>query len=212
MKTINKFRGDFAFLSNFYPCRVEYERQAFGSAEAAFQAAKCRNPRDRIPFQGYSPSQAKIAGRRAKLRSDWEQVKSDAMYDILKSKFSADPVLAHKLLETDGFALVEGNQWHDNFWGDCSCPKCKSNSGQNMLGKLLMQIRSELMIAERKAAAGPFYYEGRWYQNTGLFCRRCHRPVYKSDNSKYSYQCFYCDEDLFPFEAESAAGKHWKEK
>ena len=37
-------------------------------------------------------------------------------------------------------------------------------------------------------------------ENTGLICRRCGCPVYKSDNPEYSYQCFYCDEDMYSVE------------
>lgn len=44
------------------------------------------------------------------------------------------------------------------------------------------------------------FHEGRWYENTDMVCRRCTHPVYQSDNPKYSYQCFHCDEDLYEFE------------
>ena len=40
--------------------------------------------------------------------------------------------------------LIEGNTWHDNYWGDCSCNRCKSKSGENMLGILLMELRDKL--------------------------------------------------------------------
>lgn len=46
------------------------------------------------------------------------------------------------------------------------------------------------------------FHEGRWYENTDMVCRRCGSSVYESDNPEYSYQCFYCDEDLYSFEAE----------
>ena len=46
------------------------------------------------------------------------------------------------------------------------------------------------------------FYEGRWYENTDMICRRCGSPVYESDISGYSYQCFQCDEDLYSFEVE----------
>jgi predicted NAD-dependent protein-ADP-ribosyltransferase YbiA (DUF1768 family) len=48
------------------------------------------------------------------------------------------------LLDTGDEELVEGTTWHDNIWGNCSCPKCKNIPGQNRLGKLLMQIREEI--------------------------------------------------------------------
>lgn len=46
------------------------------------------------------------------------------------------------------------------------------------------------------------FYEGRWYENTDMICRRCGSPVYESDIPEYSYQCFQCDEDLYSFEVE----------
>jgi predicted NAD-dependent protein-ADP-ribosyltransferase YbiA (DUF1768 family) len=43
--------------------------------------------------------------------------------------------------------MIEGNWWHDNFWGDCYCnnksgkhPECLK-PGLNKLGLLLMNLR-----------------------------------------------------------------------
>lgn len=44
------------------------------------------------------------------------------------------------------------------------------------------------------------FHGGRWYENTDMVCRRCGHPVYRSDLAEYTYQCFYCDEDLYSFE------------
>ena len=44
------------------------------------------------------------------------------------------------------------------------------------------------------------FYEGKWYEDTDMVCRRSGHPVYVSDNPKYSYQCFHCDENLYSFE------------
>lgn len=35
---------------------------------------------------------------------------------------------------------------------------------------------------------------------TGLCCRRCGGPLYKSDIPEYDYQCFICDEDFYSCE------------
>ena len=48
------------------------------------------------------------------------------------------------LLSTGGGDLVEGNRWHDNFWGRCVCRACRRIGGANVLGTLLMQVRAEL--------------------------------------------------------------------
>lgn len=65
------------------------------------------------------------------------------MYDILKTKFSDDDLKARLLLTGDK-KLIEGNTWHDNFWGDCTCKKCETVERKNTLGKLLMKLRDEL--------------------------------------------------------------------
>jgi predicted NAD-dependent protein-ADP-ribosyltransferase YbiA (DUF1768 family) len=62
---------------------------------------------------------------------------------LLWKKFM-QPRLRKKLQETGTQMLVEGNYWHDNFWGNCKCKKCKDITGQNTLGILLMALREEL--------------------------------------------------------------------
>ena len=59
----------------------------------------------------------------------------------MKQKFNW-PELRTKLLATGNRVLVEGNYWHDNFWGECTCEKCKATQkAENWLGKLLMERR-----------------------------------------------------------------------
>lgn len=142
---IDFFDGEFAFLSNFYNASCIFEGKLYPTVEHAFQAAKSLDlaERDWIAAAG-SPGLAKRLGRRINLRSDWEKIKFDVMEECLRSKF-ADPVLKQKLLATGDEELVEGNYWHDNTWGNCSCEKCKDIVGRNMLGNILMKLRTEFM-------------------------------------------------------------------
>ena len=142
---IDFFDGEHAFLSNFYNASCIFEGKSYPTVEHAFQAAKSLDQaeRDWIAAAG-SPGLAKRLGRRVNLRSDWEKVKFDVMEECLRSKF-ADPVLKQKLLATDDEELVEGNYWHDNTYGNCFCEKCKGIVGKNMLGNILMKLRTELM-------------------------------------------------------------------
>jgi len=139
---INSFQGQYRFLSNFYWADTEYDGVVYPTSEHAYQAAKTLDASERkMIFNAHTPGQAKRAGRKVTLRSDWEEVKVGVMLKILRSKFS-DPSLARRLVETESQSLVEGNHWHDNFWGVCSCPKC--HGGKNMLGKLLTLVRKEI--------------------------------------------------------------------
>ena len=142
---INGFNGEYRFLSNFWPCQIEFEGLVYQSTEAAYQAAKTHNNDKRWAIAQMSASESKRAGRALELRSDWEDVKLPIMKRLLQKKFY-DPELGKKLLETSEEYLEETNYWHDNFWGNCTCTRC-AGKGQNYLGKYLMEVRQELSVS-----------------------------------------------------------------
>lgn len=154
MNTINGFQGEYRFLSNFYPCRITFYGLTFTSVEAAFQAAKCADKQQRESFCDLSAADAKRLGRSVALRQDWEQRKLTIMHNLLVHKFYENPELLGKLLATGTAPLVEGNTWHDNFWGNCTCSRCSRIDGQNTLGRLLMEIRSSFWLKGQTPSKG----------------------------------------------------------
>ncbi len=72
-----------------------------------------------------------------KLRPNWDNMKVQVMRDVLRIKFSAEP-LRSWLIATENDELIEGNDHGDEFWGVCD------GVGENYLGNLLMELRSEL--------------------------------------------------------------------
>lgn len=148
---INSFKGQYDFLSNFHPAEVEYEGLLYPTTEHAFQAAKTLNPLERKMVAGCkTPGDAKRFGRRLLLRPDWEEVKVQVMRDVLWEKFGEDPDMGALLLRTGHQDLVEGNNWHDTFWGVCdgTCKEPHQPAGENNLGKLLMALRKHLRERE----------------------------------------------------------------
>ena len=135
---IDNFRGEYAFLSNFYDAPVEYNGLSFRNSEAAFQAQKTIDEIERVQFTSLDASNSKRLGRAVTLREDWEKVKIRVMYEICYAKFTQNPRLAEKLVATGDEVLIEGNTWNDKFWGVCN------GEGMNHLGKILMAIRTEL--------------------------------------------------------------------
>jgi ribA/ribD-fused uncharacterized protein len=138
MKVINDFRGEYRFLSNYYihPDGL--------SVEHRFQAAKADNEEQyNYVIMAETPKQARGRGQSIKMKKNWESTKDETMYGCLIQKFS-DPGLRKSLLNTGEAYLEEGNWWHDNYWGSCSCEKCKTKSKQNKLGLLLMRVRHEI--------------------------------------------------------------------
>ena len=59
------------------------------------------------------------------------------MRHLLFKKFSQYEFFELLMLTGDA-ELIEGNNWGDTFWGVCN------GRGENMLGKLLMEIRDYL--------------------------------------------------------------------
>lgn len=142
VKRIDAFRGKYYFLSNFSSYPVTYEGLTYQNNEAAFQAMKVKDPKKRESFTHLPPNKAKAKGRRLPLRSDWEKVKDQYMYEIVLAKFSQNEDLKQKLLDTGNALLIEGNNWNDCYWGVCR------GRGQNKLGKILMRVRKELSSNE----------------------------------------------------------------
>lgn len=137
---INSFQGEYRFLSNFYPAWVTYEGEEYPSTEHAYQAAKTTDTGMRAWIKNAkTPGDAKRCGREVDVRDDWETIKPIVMLDLLLQKFN-HPHLKKKLLATGDANLVEGNRWHDNYWGKCNCGRCRAG-GLNMLGRLLMKVR-----------------------------------------------------------------------
>lgn len=137
MNVINSFTGEYRWLSNFHPCVIKVNDHVFPSVEHAFQAAKSENPHDWDYIRGLaSPGQAKGAGRRLKMRPDWDDIKIEVMRELIKIKFT-NPQLRQLLVNTGNAQLIEGNHWGDTFWGQCR------GVGHNYLGKLLMNERSK---------------------------------------------------------------------
>ena len=141
---ILSFKGKYAFLSNFSPHPVRARGILYPTVEHAYQAYKTLDPAERLGIRSCdTPGQAKRAGRRVTLRPDWDNVKLSVMTALVKAKFRQHPELAGLLKQTGDALLVEGNYWHDNFWGVCGCKTCPG-VGKNWLGCILIGVRNEL--------------------------------------------------------------------
>lgn len=83
-----------------------------------------------------------------KLRADWNNVRVDIMRELLRIKFYDNHFqYRQKLIDTGDMYLEEGDKHHDIFWGVCD------GIGENNLGKLLMEIREELIQNNNNTAS-----------------------------------------------------------
>ncbi len=138
-KPIAGFFKEYRFLSNFWPSVIDYYGIRYPTVEHAYQAAKCVQHSERVAISKLKTSgQAKRAGRKTNIRSDWEEIKLGTMEILVYEKFDNHEDLKRLLLQTGDAELVEENTWGDTFWGRCN------GVGKNHLGKILMKVREEL--------------------------------------------------------------------
>ncbi len=142
------YEQDFYILSNFSAFNVMWRGVRFQTAEHAYHFER---------FWGAVPqvtasiardficntTSAHEAFRYAQdnkgwQRRDWDAVKVDAMRDILRAKVDQHEYVRRKLLATGDRELID-DSWRDDFWG-----WGLNRDGQNMLGKLWMEVRAEL--------------------------------------------------------------------
>lgn len=142
---IKQFKGQYAYLSNFYSSPIIYQGLTYPTVEHAYQAAKTNDPHTKIKIaQKQTPAQAKRAGGSRGIIQDfnhtqWETRKDQIMLDLIRIKFKHTQ-LAQLLLDTQDQQLEEGNTWNDTYWG----LNIKTGKGKNMLGQILMQVRQEI--------------------------------------------------------------------
>lgn len=138
-RVIDRFVGEFRFLSNFYPSIIRFDGHSWKTVEHGFQALKSDDPiTQQMIRSARTPGEAKKLGKLITVRSDWDSIKVDVMRRLIWLKFE-NPFTRPLLLATDDTELIECNTWGDVFWGTCG------GVGQNMLGKILMETRTKII-------------------------------------------------------------------
>ena len=115
---------------NFLPCKFTINGITYISAENYFQCAKTTNDADRdMILKSGAGTSAWAAGQRVKIRSDWESIKVEEMYQGNRAKFEQNEDLRTELLSSgSGKIRFTGST---PFW-------CKWN------GLIMERIRAEL--------------------------------------------------------------------
>jgi ribA/ribD-fused uncharacterized protein len=139
-------KPEYREFSNFFQASFTLDDKEWPTVEHYFQAAKFQaNPEYQEKIRrAASPASAKKLGttQTVPIRSDWDTYRLEVMRKALEAKFSQNEELSEKLLETGTRKLVEASPT-DTFWGIG-----KAKKGQNMLGKMLMELRDKLRAAE----------------------------------------------------------------
>jgi ribA/ribD-fused uncharacterized protein len=141
-KQVFFYEQDFYVLSNFSAFRVNWMGQWYDTAEAAYQASKFPNN----PMLQYMIRTALSAHEAFKIAQEsqilisieWYEHRVRSMQGIIRAKTQQHDYVYRKLMDTGTRELIE-DSWRDDFWG-----WGPNRDGQNMLGKLWMELREEL--------------------------------------------------------------------
>ncbi len=151
MKEIRFYRANekpYGAFSNLYRREIEFEGAIYPTTEHAYQAGKARKDSVREWLMN-APSPALLAMAAHGLyswdiQSNWSKVKYERMKQVLRAKFTQHEDLRELLLSTGEARLVEAatvDNLVNRTWGEVN------GKGKNMLGVLLMEVRSELKEA-----------------------------------------------------------------
>lgn len=145
------YEQDFYVLSNFSAFAVEWSGFVFPTSEHLYHWLRftlSEDPRGQtiasLVHKARSAHDAFKIAQDCKSHqiSDWDQRKIGTMKRVLRAKVDQHEYVRRKLLATGDRELVE-NSWRDDFWG-----WGPNGDGLNMLGKLWMELRTELRAAE----------------------------------------------------------------
>lgn len=153
-KVIDSFRGQYRFLSNFWPVSFKVSGIRYPSVEHAYQAYKTydktlRRKVAELPTPGKAKNFWKENENSNPVLS-FDQMKTSLMNSLIYNKFSFENeiMLIKLLVDTNDFDLIEGNNWGDKFWG-----MEKENGvwvGENNLGLILMKRRQNFIEQKNK--------------------------------------------------------------
>lgn len=132
-------------FSNLYRRPIEFEGEVFATSEHAYQAGKARKPEvRRWLMEAPSPSLLAMAAHGLyywDVAPGWSKFKFDRMRKVLAAKYTQHDDLRSLLLSTGEHQLIESATVDNDvnrLWGEVN------GVGQNMLGKMLMDLRSEM--------------------------------------------------------------------
>jgi ribA/ribD-fused uncharacterized protein len=151
-KKVKEEFGGFSNMSNDFKVRVN--GILMKNTEALYQA--CRFPdsveiQREIVKQGSGMS-AKMKSRhfRPQTRADWDDVRVDIMRWCVRVKLAQNFIGFGKLLESTGDKPIVEYSHKDTFWGAILTQEGVLK-GQNVLGKLLMEIRDEYRLGTEES-------------------------------------------------------------
>jgi ribA/ribD-fused uncharacterized protein len=167
-KEIRFYRANekpYGAFSNLFRRSIEFDGRVFPTAEHAYQAGKARKEEVKEwILSAPTPGLVAMAAHGLytwDIVANWSQIKYERMRQVLRAKFAQHDDLRQLLLSTGNARIVEAGRVANVVnctWGEVN------GKGKNMLGVLLMELRTELV----KTSAPPSTKANGAYRRNGL--------------------------------------------
>lgn len=127
------------YLGNFYRARMFIYGRWWNWVEAPYQSAKTPILEEKVSiWKTEKAMESRLLGQKVMMVPNWDQIKRDVMKECCVAKFLQHPELRKQLMDTGNEELIEDSPV-DWYWG-CGA----DGTGQNVLGQVLMEVRTEL--------------------------------------------------------------------
>ena len=136
--TIKGFTGKYEFLQNVFPCEITLEDITYPNVEVAFWALRVKDIKSRRKIARLNAAKAKAKALSCEPVEDWESKQYAIMRTLLTFKFNSNKELGKKLKATGTAKLINEVTYRDEYWG------IRGETGKNLLGKCLMEVRENL--------------------------------------------------------------------
>jgi ribA/ribD-fused uncharacterized protein len=135
---------EYYVFDNFSSFQIKYKGKTYSTSEHAFQSIQFINSHPELAEairNAKSAHEAQKLAQENKEKRDphWEEIKLDIMKEILHCKVKQHSYVMKKLLQSGDREIIE-DSWRDEYWG-----WGEDKNGKNMLGKLWMEVRKEIL-------------------------------------------------------------------
>lgn len=158
--------ANYGFLSNLYPSSFWIGSFKWPTVEHYFYA-KMITSGDFIEkiktCQVAGKVKEIVANNGEIIRSNWEDIKENMMYDALHAKFSQNIKLTDLLSETKESEIIF-NDKSDSYWGIG-----KNGDGENRLGLLLCKVREDICSVQNTGVTLPPWIQYKGIASEDLF-------------------------------------------
>ena len=133
---------EYYVFDNFSSFQIEYDGYLWPTSEHAYQASMFKETFPAVFLKIKKARSAhdayKLAKKhKVKVPKDWNTRMKTVMKDILRHKIDQHPYVLKKLLESGKREIIE-DSWRDSTWG-----WGEYKDGNNLLGKIWMELREE---------------------------------------------------------------------